>query len=45
VRIENTALTEWSWQPSDVDLANPGHRLARWRLDRFNDSAHLAGLD
>jgi len=45
VRIENTALTEWSWQPSGVDLGNPGHRLARWRLDRFNDSAHLAGLD
>jgi probable phosphoglycerate mutase len=45
VRIENTSLTEWSYQPVDGDLGNAGHRLARWRLDRFNDSAHLAELD
>ena len=45
VRIENTSLTGWSYHPSDGDLGNVGHRLARWRLDRFNDSAHLAGLD
>ena len=45
VRIENTSLTEWSYAPVDGDLGNAGHRLARWRLDRFNDSAHLAGLD
>jgi len=45
VRIENTSLTEWSYQPADGDLGNPGHRLARWRLNRFNDTAHLAGLD
>jgi probable phosphoglycerate mutase len=45
VRIENTSLTGWSYQPSDGDLGNAGHRLARWRLDRFNDTAHLAGLD
>jgi probable phosphoglycerate mutase len=45
VRIENTSLTEWCFEPTDVDLGNPGHRLARWRLDRFNDRAHLAGLD
>ena len=45
VRIENTSLTVWSYHPSDGDLGNAGHRLARWRLDRFNDSAHLAGLD
>ena len=44
-RVENTSLTEWSFHPADSDLGNPGHRLARWRLDRFNDSAHLAGLD
>ena len=45
VRIENTSLTEWSYQPAEGDLGNAGHRLARWRLDRFNDAAHLAGLD
>jgi probable phosphoglycerate mutase len=45
VRIENTSLTEWCWWPTELDLGNPGHRLARWRLDRFNDRAHLAGLD
>ena len=45
VRVENTALTEWSYQPTDGDLGNAGHRLARWRLDRFNDAAHLAGMD
>lgn len=45
VRIENTSLTVWSYHPADGDLGNPGHRLARWRLDRFNDTAHLAGLD
>jgi probable phosphoglycerate mutase len=45
VRVENTSLTGWSYQPADGDLGNAGHRLARWRLDRFNDSAHLAGLD
>ena len=45
VRVENTSLTEWSYHPADGDLGNPGHRLARWQLDRFNDSAHLAGLD
>jgi len=45
VRVENTSLTEWSYLPADTDLGNPGHRLARWRLDRFNDSAHLASLD
>jgi 2,3-bisphosphoglycerate-dependent phosphoglycerate mutase len=45
VRVENTSLTEWSYQPSEGDLGNAGHRLARWRLDRFNDKAHLAGLD
>lgn len=45
VRIENTSLTAWSYWPADGDLGNPGHRLARWRLDRFNDSAHLAGVD
>lgn len=45
VRVGNTSLTEWSYHPADGDLGNPGHRLARWRLDRFNDTAHLAGLD
>jgi len=45
VRVENTSLTEWSYQPAEGDFGNAGHRLARWRLDRFNDSAHLAGLD
>jgi probable phosphoglycerate mutase len=45
VRITNTSLTEWSYQSVDGDLGNAGHRNARWRLDRFNDSAHLAGLD
>ena len=45
VRVENTSLTQWSYQPSEGDLGNAGHRLARWRLDRFNDTAHLAGLD
>ena len=45
VRVENTSLTAWSYAPGDGDLGNPGHRLARWRLDVFNDSAHLAGLD
>ena len=45
VRVENTSLTGWSYEPVDGDLGNAGHRLARWRLDRFNDSAHLAGLD
>jgi len=45
VRIVNTSLTEWSYEPAEGDLGNAGHRLARWRLDRFNDSAHLAGLD
>jgi probable phosphoglycerate mutase len=45
VRIENTSLTGWSYHPADGDLGNAGHRLARWRLDRFNDAAHLAGLD
>jgi 2,3-bisphosphoglycerate-dependent phosphoglycerate mutase len=45
IRIENTSLTSWSYQPSEGDLGNAGHRLARWRLDRFNDTAHLAGLD
>jgi broad specificity phosphatase PhoE len=45
VRVENTSLTGWSYEPSDGDAGNAGHRLARWRLDRFNDSAHLAGLD
>jgi len=45
VRIENTSLTEWSYRPSEGDLGNAGHRLARWRLDRFNDTAHLAELD
>jgi hypothetical protein len=45
VRVQNTSLTEWSYFPAEGDLGNPGHRLARWRLDRFNDSAHLAGLD
>jgi probable phosphoglycerate mutase len=45
VRVENTSLTAWSYVPAEGDLGNAGHRLARWRLDRFNDSAHLAGLD
>ena len=45
VRIENTSLTQWSYHPTDGDLGNAGHRLARWRLDRFNDTSHLAGLD
>ncbi|HEV7861298.1 MAG TPA: histidine phosphatase family protein [Acidimicrobiia bacterium] len=45
VRVENTSLTGWSYHPTDGDFHNPGHRLARWRLDRFNDAAHLAGLD
>ena len=45
VRVETTSLTEWSYEPADGDLGNAGHRLARWRLDRFNDRAHLAGLD
>jgi len=45
VRVENTSLTEWSFHPTEGDVGNPGHRLARWRLDRFNDAAHLAGLD
>ena len=45
VRIGNTSLTEWSYHPAVGDLGNAGHRLARWRLDRFNDTAHLAGLD
>ena len=45
VRVENTSITSWSYIPGDGDGGNPGHRLARWRLDRFNDSAHLAGLD
>jgi probable phosphoglycerate mutase len=45
VRIENTSLTGWSYHPAEGDLGNAGHRLARWRLDRFNDTAHLAGLD
>ena len=45
VRIGNTSLTEWSYHPADGDLGNAGHRLARWRLDRFNDTAHLAALD
>ena len=44
-RIENTSLTGWSYHPAEGDLGNAGHRLARWRLDRFNDTAHLAGLD
>jgi probable phosphoglycerate mutase len=44
-RVQNTSLTEWSFHPAEGDLGNPGHRLARWRLDRFNDAAHLAGLD
>jgi probable phosphoglycerate mutase len=45
VRVENTSLTEWSYHPAEGDFGNAGHRLARWRLDRFNDTAHLAGLD
>ena len=45
VRIQNTSLTQWSYEPADADQGNAGHRLARWRLDRFNDAAHLAGLD
>ena len=45
VRIENTSITGWSYQPAEGDFGNAGHRLARWRLDRFNDTAHLAGLD
>ena len=45
VRVENTSLTGWSYQPAEGDSGNAGHRLARWRLDRFNDSAHLAGLE
>jgi len=45
VRVENTALTAWSYEPGEGDHGNAGHRLARWRLDRFNDAAHLAGLD
>jgi probable phosphoglycerate mutase len=45
VRVENTSLTGWSYVPADGDFGNAGHRLARWRLDRFNDAAHLAGLD
>jgi probable phosphoglycerate mutase len=45
VRVENTSLTGWSYVPAEGDSGNAGHRLARWRLDRFNDSAHLAGLD
>jgi probable phosphoglycerate mutase len=45
LRVQNTSLTEWSYWPADGDLGNAGHRLARWRLDRFNDSAHLAGID
>jgi 2,3-bisphosphoglycerate-dependent phosphoglycerate mutase len=45
VRIENTSLTSWSYEPAEGDLGNAGHRLARWRLERFNDTAHLAGLD
>ena len=45
VRIGNTSLTEWSYEPVDGDLGNAGHRLARWQLDRFNDTAHLASLD
>jgi probable phosphoglycerate mutase len=45
VRIENTSITEWTYEPGETDLGNAGHRLARWRLDRFNDAAHLANLD
>ena len=45
VRIENTSMTVWSYHPAEGDLGNAGHRLARWRLDRFNDTAHLADLD
>ena len=45
VRVENTSLTQWTYEPVEGDLGNAGHRLARWRLDRFNDSAHLADLD
>lgn len=45
VRVENTSLTEWSYHPAEGDFGNAGHRLARWRLDRFNDTAHLARLD
>ena len=45
VRIGNTSLTQWTYEAVDGDLGNASHRLARWRLDRFNDTAHLAGLD
>jgi probable phosphoglycerate mutase len=45
VRPRNTSLTEWSYHPAEGDHGNAGHRLARWQLDRFNDTAHLAALD
>jgi len=33
IRIDNASITEWSAEPGTTDL--------RWRLHRFNDTAHL----
>ena len=46
VHVENTSITQWTFEtPDGVGFGpGPGHRLARWRLDRFNDAAHIAGL-
>jgi broad specificity phosphatase PhoE len=33
LRIDNASITEWS--------ADPGGAELRWRLNRFNDTAHL----
>jgi 2,3-bisphosphoglycerate-dependent phosphoglycerate mutase len=41
LNIENTSLTEWT---RPADNGSPGGE-ARWRLVRFNDSAHLHGVD
>ncbi len=42
VNIENTSLTEWT-RPAGNGAGNPGGE-SRWRLIRFNDSAHLHGV-
>jgi probable phosphoglycerate mutase len=41
LRTENTSLTEWLLQPGEQVADRP----ARWRLVRYNDAAHLAGVD
>ncbi len=38
VSVENTSITEWSRPPAGQEL-HPGQE--RWKLVRFNDSAHL----